>query len=230
MNHIVENIKAYYRQSIPLHLRKQIRSFLKKIIYGARFIKVSIFARLGFPLRVVLGAAFTYQKGWHSTNEQYLDIRDIGQWKRLFGASATIKALLAEHVFEHLTFDEMTQVLSICYKYLEEGGTLLIAVPDGNHPDPVYRQHCGINGIGADAADHKQFITFETLKAAALKAEFNCSLLEGYDRNEKLHVNYKPNPIIGRINRTRSNNNPNLNQFGWDFPDSNTSLIALLQK
>ena len=34
-------------------------------------------------------------------------------------------------------------------------------MPDGNHPDPIYRCNTGIKGIGADASDHKQFIKFE---------------------------------------------------------------------
>ena len=42
-----------------------------------------------------------------------------------------------------------------------DGGSLRIAVPDGNNPNKEYRDNCGINGFGADASDHKQFITFE---------------------------------------------------------------------
>lgn len=214
---------------MPRRVRTLIRSTVKKIVYFARFVKIIILSRLGVSIKIVLGAALTHQEGWCSTNEQYLDIRNINNWKRLFGNKVRIEAMLAEHVFEHLSYTEMTTVLDICNDYLEKNGTLLIAVPDGNHPDAKYRAHCGVNGIGADAGDHKQFITFEMLNAAAKNSSFNCRLLEEYDENGKLHAEYKASIKIGKIIRTRENLNNNDKQ-GWDFPDSNTSMIALLRK
>ena len=55
-----------------------------------------------------------------------------------------------------------------------------IAVPDGNHPDPIYRLNTGINGIGADAADHKQFIKFEFIREILDEIGFKIKLKEGY--------------------------------------------------
>ena len=46
-------------------------------------------------------------------------------------------------------------------------------------------KNCGINGIGADAADHKQFITFELFRKEALKVGFEVKLIEGY-KNKQL--------------------------------------------
>ena len=230
MHSLAQTAKSYYRNNMPLQFRMHVRSRLKGIVYFLRYIKVFALSRLGAHLKIVLGAALTYQKGWHSTNEQYLDIRDINHWIRLFGKNKKIKAMLAEHVFEHLTYYEMSSVLDICFNFLEKGGTLLIAVPDGNHPDQTYREHCGVNGIGADASDHKQFITFEILKSAAQNSAFNCCLLEGYDALGQLHTNYTPDTKIGKIIRTRSSSHFDVNKVGWDFPDSNTSMIALLRK
>ena len=105
-----------------------------------------------------------------------------------------------------------------------DGGSLRIAVPDGNNPNKEYRDHCGINGFGADASDHKQFLTFELLSHEVEKIGFKFTLKEGYMKNNKL-ISEKLNFELGTVMRSRSNEN-NINaKEGWSFPDSNTSLI-----
>ena len=54
----------------------------------------------------------------------------------------------------------MKTAFKFIYEHLCKEGTLRIAVPDGNHPNETYRKNTGINGIGADASDHKQFLSY----------------------------------------------------------------------
>ena len=110
------------------------------------------------------------------------------------------------------------------FKYLDDGGSLRIAVPDGNNPNKEYRNHCGINGIGADASDHKQFITFELLSNEIQKIGFKFILKEGYLQNGEL-ITEKLNEELGIIIRSRSNKINMKSKEGWSFHDANTSLI-----
>ena len=118
----------------------------------------------------------------------------------------------------------MRIALKLIYEHMVNGGSLRIAVPDGNNPNKEYRNHCGINGIGADASDHKQFITFELLSHEVQKIGFKFILKEGYLQNREL-ITEKLNFELGIVMRSRSNKINMKSKEGWSFPDSNTSLI-----
>lgn len=172
---------------------------------------------------MILGAALTSQKGWHSTNEEWLDISNEIHWKRLFSKKNNLIRVVAEHVLEHLTSEDMEKALDLIFIYLRKNGTLRIAVPDGNNPDPEYKINTGINGIGADASDHKQFITYEFIKDVLEKVGFKCYIREGFLSNGQL-INDLISNELGFIKRSRSNIALN-NKKVWNFKDANTSLI-----
>ena len=212
-----------------LLLTKSQRIFIKKIYkfiyYRLRYLKLKTFLVLSKNnVNLILGAALTKQKGWFSTNEEWFNIVQKTHWERLFNSKKRVKRVLAEHVFEHLTLDEMRKALNLIYKNMVYGGSLRIAVPDGNNPNQEYRNHCGINGIGADASDHKQFITFELLSHEVEKIGFKFKLKEGYMQNNKL-ISEKINFELGTVMRSRRNKNNIEFKEGWSFHDANTSLI-----
>ncbi len=214
-----------YRNFFTKRQRLKIKKLFKFIYYKFRFIKLKI--HLVFSnsfVNIIIGAALTKQKGWFSTNEDWLDITRKEHWDRLFGSKRKIKRVLAEHVFEHLTIDEMRISLKLIYENMIDGGSLRIAVPDGNNPNKEYRDNCGINGFGADASDHKQFITFEFLSKEVEKVGFSFFLIEGYLKNKELILK-KPDDDLGRVMRSRSSRKIDNDRHGWDFVDSNTSLI-----
>ncbi len=217
------------------YLSKEKRIFVKKLFkfffYKYRFIKLKIFLNLSNKnVNLILGAALTKQKGWFSTNQEWFDIVQKSDWDRLFNSNKSlsrkrVKRVLAEHVFEHLTLDEMRNAINLIYKNMVYEGSLRIAVPDGNNPNQEYRNHCGINGIGADASDHKQFITFELLRDEVEKIGFKCHLIEGYLKNRKL-ISTPFNRELGNVIRSRSNEIIIYPKEGWDFVDANSSLIV----
>jgi len=231
MKKIIFFLKSFYRKLIPNFVRRLNRKVLKRIVYLFRFyyLRVSLISKKN--VKIILGAALTSQEGWFSTNEQWLDITNSQHWERIFNGKSKIECAIAEHVFEHLTKKEMRIALQQIHNHLVHGGNLRIAVPDGNHPDPIYRKYTGINGIGADASDHKQFIKFEFLKHELEKIGFSVNLVEGYDNLGNLKIN-KINKEFGKVIRSRFNvrNDTSKNNFGWDFPDSNSSLIVDAQK
>ena len=215
--------KLIYRKIFPKRFRIFIRKIFKIFLYNFRLLKFKIILVFAKEVKIILGAALTSQKDWISTNEEWFDISKKKDWQKLFKNKRKLKRALAEHVFEHLSVDEMRNSLKLIFENMLKGGSLRIAVPDGNNPNPEYRKHCGINGIGADASDHKQFLTYEFLSREVEKIGFKCTLIEGYLENKEL-VSKSVNNNLGRVIRSRSNS-INLSKKGWDFYDSNTSLI-----
>ena len=201
-----------------------MRKIFKIFLYNFRLLKFKAILIFAKEVNIILGAALTSQKDWISTNEEWFDISKKKDWQKLFKNKRKLKRALAEHVFEHLSKSEMRSALNLIYDYLIKEGTLRIAVPDGNHPNPIYREHTGINGKGADASDHKQFITYEYLKSELENCGFKCFLREGYMSDGTL-VNEKLTSELGFVIRSRNNKSFNM-KYGWDFESANSSLIV----
>ena len=139
------------------------------------------------PRRIVLGAAGIHDDGWIPTDIEYLNLLRPPDWERLF-MPGSIDALLAEHVWEHLTAAEGAAAAALCYKYLRPGGYLRLAVPDGLHPSPAYREWVRVGGSGAGAHDHKVLYTHRTFSTLFEPAGFRCQLLEYFDEHGVFHA------------------------------------------
>lgn len=77
----------------------------------------------GEEIRLVIGAGeYDNNPGWMQTQEQELNLLHRGQWAGLFLPNS-ILAILAEHVWEHLDFDEGVEAAKICFEFLKPGGS-----------------------------------------------------------------------------------------------------------
>jgi predicted SAM-dependent methyltransferase len=139
-----------------------------------------------FPRRIVLGASGTFDPGWIPTEVDALNLLRESDWERFFEPES-IDALLAEHVWEHLTPEEALAGAQLCFRYLKSGGYLRIAVPDGNHPDPEYIRGVQPGGNGAGAKDHKILYTYRSFGALFERAGFSVKLLEYFDESGRFH-------------------------------------------
>ena len=111
-------------------------------------------------------------------------------------------------------------VLANAYRYLQPGGTIRIAVPDGHNPDPDYIRHVEPGGIGPGADDHKQLFTVESLSAALAAAGFTVEPREWFDTGGAFHEE----PWIaerGHVHRCRRFGTPDKS-----FPSSHLSLLV----
>lgn len=144
-------------------------------------------ATAGKPVRIVVGAATTHQPGWIPTEEYSLNLLVKEDWEYVFDGAAAIDAIVAEHVWEHLTEQDGVLGFRNCFDYLRPGGYLRIAVPDGFHPDDSYIDYVKPGGHGAGADDHKVLYDFETLGASLESAGFTCRMLEYWDRTGGFH-------------------------------------------
>jgi predicted SAM-dependent methyltransferase len=152
------------------------------------------------PLRLVLGSSGIHDEGWIPTDVGYLDLLNGAHWERFF-RRGSIDAMLAEHVWEHLSADEGLAAARRCHEYLRNGGYLRVAVPDGYFPDGEYIEHVRPGGSGSGAHDHKVLYTYASLSDLFLEAGFEVKLLEYHDAQGRFHrVDW--DPALGKIHRS----------------------------
>jgi len=153
------------------------------------------------PIRLVIGASGVSQPNWTVTNIEYLNITMERHWERYF-SPGTIHAMLAEHVWEHLSAADAIEATRLCRLYLRPGGYLRVAVPDGFHPDPRYIEYVKPGGTGPGASDHRSLFTYKTFRALFENAGFIVNLLEYFDEHGKFHF-VEWSTAEGLINRSR---------------------------
>ena len=154
------------------------------------------------PLKVIIGAAGKSQTGWIPTEVEFLDVRKPEKGWEQFFAKHPIDALLAEHVWEHLTPQEGVISAKLCFKHLRPGGHFRVAVPDGFHPGPEYFALVKPGGVGPGADDHKVLYNHLTLAQLLDEAGFEVVLLEYHDAYGQFHYQ-KWDPADGLIRRSR---------------------------
>lgn len=142
-------------------------------------------------IKLVIGAGeYRNNPGWIHTQEKELNLLEESTWKRFEKSSIT--AILAEHVWEHFTFEQGVQAASLCYNYLIPSGYVRCAVPDGFFPDESYQQIVKIGGPGPKehpAASHQIVHTYHTLQKMFELAGFDVHLLEYCDEQGIFHKN-----------------------------------------
>lgn len=155
----------------------------------------------GAPLRIVVGANGIYERGWIGTERESLDLLQSEEWRRIFGARR-IKTILAEHVWEHLSVEDARRAIRTCYDFLEPGGWIRVAVPDGLHPSPEYIQRVRVGGTGPAAWDHKVLYDYRSLVPLFEEAGFKVELLEYWDENGEFRSAYW-DPADGLVRRSK---------------------------
>jgi predicted SAM-dependent methyltransferase len=152
------------------------------------------------PLRVVVGASGFYETGWIDTDIEHLNLLNPKHWEGYFQRNS-LDAILAEHVWEHLTLAEGFAAAKHCFEFLKPGGHLRVAVPDGYCPDEAYLDGVRPGGTGAGAADHKVLYNHIMFSDVFLRAGFRVELLEYYDATGQFHFR-EWNPRDGKIRRS----------------------------
>ncbi|MGG1690505.1 class I SAM-dependent methyltransferase [Heyndrickxia ginsengihumi] len=144
-------------------------------------------------LKLVIGAGeYHNNHGWIHTEEDELNLLDLQLWKHQF-AENSITAILAEHVWEHLTYEEGIEAAKICYTFLKPSGYIRCAVPDGFFQNEAYQRIVQIGGPGPKdhpAASHKSVYNYKILKTMFETAFFEVKLLEYCDENGEFHCHH----------------------------------------
>jgi predicted SAM-dependent methyltransferase len=209
-------------------MKQTIKKVLKPYIYAPRTRlkqwKIRNLARASRAPRVVVGSSGFFDQGWIPTDIDALNLLRPRDWRRCF-AKDSLAAILAEHVWEHLTVDEGIIAARHCYQHLKPGGYFRIAVPDGLHPDAAYIEHVRPGGVGCGADDHKVLYTYQTLREVLGKAGFDTvELLEYFDESGQFHdTDWRPED--GMIRRSKR-----FDQRNADGSLTYTSLIVDAKK
>jgi predicted SAM-dependent methyltransferase len=142
--------------------------------------------------KVVVGAkGYNNNPGWLHTNEEELNLLRRETWLDKFQPNS-LSVILAEHVWEHLSYEEGIEAAKICYEFLMENGYIRCAVPDAFFPDEEYQQGVQVGGPGPldhPAASHKIVHSYKTITSMFESAGFQVRLLEYCDENGKFHYN-----------------------------------------
>ena len=152
------------------------------------------------PLKIVIGANKKFQPGWIPTEIYSLNCLDPDDWRRCFTENS-ISAMLAEHVWEHLTPEDGVRMAILCFQHLKPGGHLRVAVPDGLFPDERYLEWVKPGGSGPSADDHKVLYNYRTFRETFQKAGFEIRLLEYFDERGEFHFD-EWDPAEGKIVRS----------------------------
>lgn len=184
------------RRLLPEPAKRRARAVRRRV----RRIAVRIRAFRRRPLRLLVGASSTAYPGWVATEEDELDLTDARAWT-LF-RPGTIDAILAEHVWEHMTADESLRAAELRFRYLRPGGYLRLAVPDGNHPDPNFIEMVRPGATVKDHDVHEVLYTERTLREMLQRAGFEVRALEHYDDEHEFHYS-DWSPDDGMIRRSK---------------------------
>lgn len=97
-------------------------------------------------LIVVIGAGEIKNiPGWIHIQESELNLLRRVDWERRFSPN-TLTAILAEHVWEHFTYEEGVIAAKLCYEFLKPGGYVRCAVPDALFRNEWYQNVVKIGG------------------------------------------------------------------------------------
>lgn len=142
--------------------------------------------------KVVVGAeGYNNNLGWLHTNEEELNLLRREAWLDKFQPNS-LSVILAEHVWEHLSYEEGIEAAKICYEFLTGDGYIRCAVPDAFFPDEEYQQGVQVGGPGPldhPAASHKIVHNYKTITSMFEAAGFQVRLLEYCDENGEFHYN-----------------------------------------
>jgi predicted SAM-dependent methyltransferase len=167
--------KMFWRRLLSYHRNSKARRSLQHALRGEPS-----------DLRLIIGASATTMNGWISTEYPIVDIADASNLFNWFRAGS-VTAMLAEHVWEHLTAEQARIAANHAYKLLKPGGYIRIAVPDGNHPDQGYICDVMPGGSGPGAIDHKVLYNIETLTRLFEACGFQVKPLEWFDNDGIFH-------------------------------------------
>ncbi len=190
---------------------KQFKQFVYRLIVPlirfSKYIHWHIYLLIAKEIKLVVGAGPTKFSGWFSTDIETLDVTKESDFKKYF-IKKKIRNILAEHVLEHLTNEQLDKMVRNFYQYSDENINIRIAVPDGFHTNQHYLNSVKPGGIGMGALDHKNLFNYKTLSALFVKQGFKSHLVEYWDENSEFHAGYK-NDDKGFVERSKLNDDRN---------------------
>ncbi|OJJ23686.1 hypothetical protein BKI52_04865 [marine bacterium AO1-C] len=165
--------------------------------------KWKTYAKRNKKVNLIIGGRSTNYPGWFTTDYYTLDVTKHQHYTKYF-SSRKIDKILAEHVLEHLTIDQIEAMLENVKQFASENINVRIAVPDGYHADQNYIEQVKPNGTGVGSEDHKNLFTYQSLSEVFEKSGFKTYLVEYWDEKGVFHQGYT-NDDKGYVKRSLIN-------------------------
>jgi len=196
-------------KNIPI-LGTFMRKSKQGIVSIKNYFRVKRYIKKNSYLKIVVGASNVYEDGWCPTDITNLNLLEIESFRNLF-QNRKVDIFLAEHVWEHLTLKDGENAAKNCYSFLNSGGHMRIAVPDGFHKDKNYINAVDVGGSGEGSDDHKVLYNYKTLSKIFENAGFRVKLLEYFDEENNFHFNdwTKEEGMVHRSKRYDKRNKKN---------------------
>jgi len=172
-------------KNILRHLYPYSKTNIKKRKEKEKFLSL-LATKKNKPLKIVIGSGQRFTESWIPSEAHFIDLLKPKTWLKYF-KEGQIEALLAEHVWEHLTPEQGKIAAKTCHQFLKTGGRLRVAVPDGFHPDQDYIDYVKPGGHGYGADDHKILYTYKSFSALFSDCGFNVEALEYFDEHGQFH-------------------------------------------
>jgi len=154
-------------------------------------------------MKLIIGAGNTVSDGWIATQESSLNLLNPNDFMcHLNGELAD--AMLAEHVWEHMTINDGLLAAKNCYDFLKHGGYIRCAVPDAYFRNEWYQNMVQIGGPGPSdhpAYTHKVLYNYRTFRKVFSDVGFDVELLEYCDEEGRFHYKHWNN-FDGHIGRS----------------------------
>ncbi len=170
------------------------------------------------PLKIVPGASGVFSKGWYPLEYPFFNLLKMSSWQKWLGAKKA-KAILMEHVLEHFEEQAIFEILVNCKQFLDSGGVVRIAVPDGYNPSKEYIEYVKPGGFGIGSESHEVLLTYKTIKSIIERAGLECSLIEYYDE----HGQFTKNTCDAKYGKIKRDS---LAKHHMKLPENYTSLIV----
>ncbi|MBL4653615.1 MAG: hypothetical protein JKY53_12255 [Flavobacteriales bacterium] len=163
-------------------------------------------------VKICIGSSGDNYPGWFPTEQNFLELLVEKTWINLFDKTDSVDAMLAEHVWEHMSLEDGEIAAKMCYKFLKPGGFLRIAVPDGYTPDPEYIKAVDVGGKGKCADGHLVLYNHVSFAEVFEQAGFKVNKLEYF--NEDGNFVHNPWDVkTGKIKRSTGNRGANKDVF-----------------
>ena len=166
------------RIPILFPLAKLARYWIRRVLWSRR-LKMKV--GRAKELKIVIGASGTHQEDWIATDIEALNLLKREDWERYF-KPGTVSAMLAEHVWEHMTPDEGIVAAKFCFEYLKPGGHLRVAVPDGLLPNSHYIEMVKAGGSGPGPTITRSCLPIDRYRSCSNRPDFGSNCLNTIPR------------------------------------------------
>jgi predicted SAM-dependent methyltransferase len=180
-------------------------------------------SRTSGSVRLIIGSGSPRKcaTNWLCTERADLDLFKVEDWA-VFQRTG-IDIVFSEHVLEHMTPLQVRKIAATAFLFLQPGGRVRTAVPDGYRPDPAYQQYVKAGSTASGAGQNHMVVwTTDTLPPLFEDIGFSIFHQEHWKLNGFFFQNataYDRDEEFGKVGRSKKHDPRNIGAgretIGW---------------